>query len=222
MSDSLRVWMAETDRSGFPRRRRYFLLFFVSLREMQGWRITSLHLSQGRKKSRKYRAQKIRREKTETNCRNLPGWESGIPKPFFDERLHVRLVIGLDEGLHPGLIFVSRTDDENIGVSGPLGALNENTLLRDRETGWAGIGAVHGGGCHIRQSARQLRSLNFDKLQLLRVRDNINRSRFIADAGTQLNETCGLEKKQGTAAVRRIIRNRHAGAFGTFFRLFSF
>jgi hypothetical protein len=42
--------MAETDRSGFPRRRRYFLLFFVSLREMQGVRITSLHLSQGRKK----------------------------------------------------------------------------------------------------------------------------------------------------------------------------
>ena len=121
-------------------------------------------------------------------------------------------MIGLDEGLHPGLIFVSRTDDENIGVSGPLGALNENTLLRDRETGWAGIGAVHGGGCHIRQSARQLRSLDFDKLQLLRVRDDIERRRLETGTRAELDVARVLKDQKRAAFIRGVIRNSDLGA----------
>ena len=78
------------------------------------------------------------------------------------------------------------------------------------------------GGIDVAERARNLRGVEFDDLQLLRVLDDVERRRLQSGVGAQLEQALLLEQQQRAAAVGRIVRHGDGGAGGSSARVFTF
>ncbi len=105
---------------------------------------------------------------------------------FIDVRTDRRILIRLDESLHPVSVLILLADHDVVDVV-RRGLLNENPLAGLRKTGNVGIVAIHGSGIEIIDRTRRLCRVQFHNLQLLRIRDDIKRRSGTARGRLQLD-----------------------------------
>ncbi len=144
-------------------------------------------------------------------ARFLPAREHGALEGLLDVGLHLRGVVGLDQGLHPRLVLVLRAHRDDVDV-GALRVLAGEGVLYGIEAGLGGVVGVDDGGIDVVEHARGLRGVDLRELDLLRVVGDVEGRGLEPDAVLQLDDALVLEKQESPAAVGRIVGDRDARA----------
>ena len=117
-----------------------------------------------------------------------------------------------------------RRGHQHVGVRVALRFLQRQRVLRRRQARLQRVVAVDYRELHVIQRARQLRRLDLDDLQVMRVAVDISRRRQVVDgvvlARLQGNQSVGLQQIERAAQVGDVVRHRHLRAVRDIFQGF--
>lgn len=91
---------------------------------------------------------------------------------FLDPSGNLRLLIGFNELLHPGLPKILCVYDDVADV-GTVGVFDQNAVTRGIEVGNIGVVAVNGRNRQVIERMRQLSGFEFNELEILGIFNNI-------------------------------------------------
>ena len=115
------------------------------------------------------------------------------------------------ESLDLGAVLIALAYGDNVDVRARA-VLDEERILRRVELDLHGEVGVDDGGIDIIERARNLCGFDFLELEVLRVLRDILQRCLLLDAVLELQQAGFLEKEQGAAAVRRVIRDGNRSA----------